>query len=68
MDADAVKKEVAAKQTSQGFFQAKKPGTSVKPDTYKKILFMGIKGESRDPGISFIEEHILKPIQKFNPL
>jgi hypothetical protein len=63
MDADAVKKEVAGKQTSQGFFQAKKPGTSVKPDTYKKILFMGINGESKYPGISFIEEHILKPIQ-----
>ncbi|OHB48467.1 MAG: hypothetical protein A2099_00870 [Planctomycetes bacterium GWF2_39_10] len=63
IDADTLKKEVAGKPTSQGFFQARKQGTSVKPGTYNKILFMGIKGESKDPGISFIEEHILKPIQ-----
>lgn len=63
IDADTLKNEVSGKQTSQGFFQAKKQGTSVKPGTYNKILLMGIEGESKGYGISFIEEHILKPIQ-----
>lgn len=52
-----------SKQTSAGAGQQKKTTTSTKPDTPKKSLLMGIKGESREPGMRFIEENILKPIR-----
>lgn len=35
-----------------------------KPAASQKLLLMGLKGESREPSMGFIEEHILKPIQK----
>lgn len=34
-----------------------------KDDAIKKCLFIGIKGESREPGIRFIEENVLQPIK-----
>ena len=52
-----------SKQTSAGVGQQKKTATSTKPDAPKKLLLMGIKGESREPSMRFIEENILKPIQ-----
>lgn len=62
VDADTLKTEGVGGQTSTGFFQTKK--TAAKTDTpSKKLLLMGIKGESRKPGITFIEEFIIKPIQ-----
>ncbi|MCF6149510.1 MAG: pilus assembly protein PilM [Candidatus Kuenenia sp.] len=33
-------------------------------NTAKKCLFIGIKGESREPGIRFIEENVLQPIKE----
>lgn len=63
IDADTMKTEGMAKQTSPGSSQAKKTPTSAKPGTSKKLLLMGIKGESKDPSMRFIEECILKPIQ-----
>lgn len=53
----------AAKQTSPGSSQPKKTTTPAKPGASKKLLFMGIKGESQEPGMRFIEERVLKPIQ-----
>lgn len=72
IDADALKYitetprgiNTARQQTPTNFFQAKKPDALVKAGVSKKVLLMGIKGESREPSKSFIEEHILKPIQK----
>lgn len=51
------------KQTSPGFSQPKKTTTPGKPGASKKLLFMGIKGESQEPSMRFIEERVLKPIQ-----
>jgi hypothetical protein len=51
------------KQTSHGFSQPKKTTTPAKPGASKKLLFMGIKGESQEPSMRFIEERVLKPIQ-----
>ena len=50
INADAIKTENQIKKTA-------------KPDIPKKLLLMGIKGESKEPSMSFIEEHIVKPIQ-----
>ncbi len=62
VDADTIKTERIGKQTSTGFFQAKK--TAAKTDIpSKKLLLMGIKGESKEPSISFIEKFVIKPIQ-----
>ncbi len=74
IDADALKyitesargAETARQQTSAAFFQAKKPSALVKAGVSKKALLMGIKGESREPSKSFIEEHVLKPIQNLS--
>ena len=63
VEAGTLKLEVSGKQTPQGFFQAQKTGVPAKPTFSKKVLLMGIKGESKEPSIRFIEEHILKPIQ-----
>ena len=51
------------KQTSPGLSQLKKTTTPAKPGASKKLLFMGIKGESQEPSMRFIEERVLKPIQ-----
>lgn len=64
VDADTVKIGNAEKQSSSAFFQTKKANTPVKPAASQKLLLMGLKGESREPSMGFIEEHILKPIQK----
>ncbi|MEP9412075.1 MAG: pilus assembly protein PilM [Candidatus Brocadia sp.] len=63
IDADAVKTDGAEKQTTPDTSQMKKPATSAKPGTSRRLLLMGIKGESKEPGMRFIEECILKPIQ-----
>jgi len=63
IDADTMKTEGTTKQTPPGSSQAKKTTTPAKPGTSKKLLLMGIKGESKDPSMRFIEERILKPIQ-----
>lgn len=34
-----------------------------KDSIVKKCLLMGIRGESREPGIRYIEEHVLQPIK-----
>lgn len=52
------------KQATPGAGQPKKAATSPKPGIPKKLLLMGIKGESQEPGMRFIEEHVLIPIQK----
>lgn len=62
-DADTVKTDGTTKQTPPGSSQTKKPATSAKTGTSKKLLLMGIKGESKEPSMRFIEEHILKPVQ-----
>ncbi|OQY98674.1 MAG: hypothetical protein B6D35_11410 [Candidatus Brocadia sp. UTAMX2] len=60
IDEDAV---VLSGQTLPGEAQPKKATTPTKPNATKKLLLMGIKGESLEPGMRFIEEHVLKPIQ-----
>ena len=53
-----------SKQTPTGaVVQQKKTATSPQTGAPKKLLLMGIKGESREPSMQFIEESILKPIQ-----
>lgn len=52
------------KQATPGAVQPKKAAPSPKTGAPKKLLLMGIKGESQEPGMRFIEERILKPIQK----
>lgn len=63
IDADTLKTEGATKHTPSGSSQTKKPAAPAKYGTSKKLLLMGIKGESKEPSMRFIEEHILKPIQ-----
>ncbi len=46
------------------FFQAKKTGEPTKSGSSRKLLLMGIKGESSEPRMGFIEENVLKPIKK----
>lgn len=58
--------DTARQQKPTNFFQAKKPNALVNAGVSKKVLLMGIKGESREPSKSFIEEHILKPIQNIS--
>lgn len=53
----------SGKQTSPAVSQPKKAATPAKPGASKKLLFMGIKGESQEPSMRFIEERVLKPIQ-----
>lgn len=55
---DALKTSDTPKQV-----QPKKTRGTTEPETAKKLLLMAIKGESREPTIGFIEEHILKPIR-----
>lgn len=64
IDTDTIKPKDTTKQISPGFSQAKKATIQEKPGTSKKTLTMGIKGESREPSISFIEESVLKPIRE----
>ena len=64
INADTLQTKSTEKQTSKSnFFQAKKTGEPTKLSSSKKLLLMGIKGESREPSMGFIEENILKPIQ-----
>ena len=64
VNADALQTKSTEKQTSKSNFpQAKKTNEPTKPSSSKKLLLMGIKGESREPSMGFIEENILKPIQ-----
>ncbi len=64
INADTLQTKSTEKQTSKSnFFQAKKTSEPTKPGSSKKLLLMGIKGESREPSMGFIEENILKPIQ-----
>jgi len=65
VNADALQTKSTEKQTSKSNFpQAKKTSEPTKPGSSKKLLLMGIKGESREPTMGFIEENILKPIQR----
>ncbi|MCF6157236.1 MAG: hypothetical protein E3K32_01385 [wastewater metagenome] len=63
VDADAIKTEETPKQAPQRFFRNKKAAPQKKPAPPQKILLMGMKGESKDPRMGFIEESVLKPIQ-----
>ena len=64
INADTLQTKSTEKQTSKSnFFQAKKTSEPTKLSSSKKLLLMGIKGESREPSMGFIEENILKPIQ-----
>ncbi|MFN3533228.1 MAG: pilus assembly protein PilM, partial [Candidatus Brocadia sp.] len=49
IDAAALKTEGATKQTPSGSSQTKKPAAPAKSGTSKKLLLMGIKGESKEP-------------------
>lgn len=60
--ADTMKTEGVTK-LSPGSSPIKKTIYPTKPDTSSKLLLMGIKGESKEPSMRFIEERILKPIQ-----
>jgi len=59
VDTDTI--EVKGKEMQNQQKNVRKPA---KTETEKKVLLIGIKGESREPTIGFIEENILKPIQK----
>lgn len=61
--ADSIKDEGAARQASSGASQEKKLAHSGKSGNAKKLLLMGMKGESKEPSMRFIEEQILNPIQ-----
>ena len=54
-------KDVEKQTTKSNFFQVKK---TTEPGRSKKLLLMGIKGESKESRMGFIEENVLKPIQK----
>jgi len=62
IDTDPIKQQGSPAQNSPGFFKAKKGAAPEKP-AYNKTLLMGIKGESREPSISYIENKVLTPIQ-----
>lgn len=65
ISADALQaKDVEKRTTKSNFFQVKKASEPAKPGSSKKLLFMGIKGESSEPRMGFIEENVLKPIQE----
>lgn len=53
---------VDADTLSTGFSQTKKTAAKTNVPS-KKLHFMGIKGVSKEPSISFIEESIIRPIQ-----
>ncbi|HQU32028.1 MAG: pilus assembly protein PilM [Planctomycetia bacterium] len=53
----------SSKKVSAEAVQPKKTVASTKPGPLKKLLLMGIKGESQEPSMRFIEEHIIKPVQ-----
>lgn len=64
IDTDSIKQQKnAPTQTSPGFFQAKKPAAPGKPAAFNKTLLMGIKGESKEQSIGYIEKDVLAPIQ-----
>lgn len=64
IDTDSIKQQKnASAQNTAGFFQAKKPAAPGKPATFNKTLLMGIKGESKEPSIDYIEKDVLAPIQ-----
>ncbi|MEK7698928.1 MAG: pilus assembly protein PilM [Planctomycetota bacterium] len=63
IDTDSIKQKNTPSQNSPGFFQAKKTAASGKSAAFNKTLLMGIKGESKEPSISYIEKDVLAPIQ-----
>lgn len=64
IDTDSIKQQKnSPAQNSPGFFQAKKPAAPGKPASFNKTLLMGIKGESKEPSIEYIEKDVLTPIQ-----
>lgn len=64
ISADTFQAKNMEKQAKSNFFQAKKTGEPKKSGSSGKLLLMGIKGESSEPRMGFIEENVLKPIQK----
>lgn len=56
-------KDMGKQITRADLLQAKKTTETSKQENLKKVLLMGIKGESKESRMSFIEESILKPIQ-----
>ena len=65
ISADTIQaKDMEKQATKSTFSQATKTSELAKPGSSKKLLLMGIKGESREPRMGFIEENILKPIQE----
>ncbi len=63
IDSNNVKTEDDKKQNPSGTPRSKKKTASAKPDASSKLLLMGIKGESKEPSIGFIEKHIVAPIR-----
>ncbi len=57
-------KDMEKQAAKSNFFQVKKTGEPTKSGSSRKLLLMGIKGESSAPRMGFIEENVLKPIQK----
>ena len=57
-------KDMEKQAAKSNFFQVKKTGEPTKSGSSRKLLLMGIKGESSEPRMGFIEENVLKPIQK----
>jgi len=65
ISADTIQAKDMEKQTTKSNFpQAKKTSEPAKPGSSKKLLLMGINGESKEPRMGFIEENVLKPIQE----
>ena len=65
ISADTIQAKDMEKQTNKSnFSQATKTSEPAKPGSSKKLLLMGIKGESKEPRMGFIEENVLKPIQE----
>ena len=57
-------KDMEKQAAKSNFFQVKKTGEPTKSGSSRKLLLMGIKGESSEPRMGFIEENVLKPIKK----
>ncbi|MCR4319934.1 MAG: hypothetical protein NUV74_06315, partial [Candidatus Brocadiaceae bacterium] len=65
ISADTIQAKDMENQTTKSKFpHVKKTSEPAKPGSSKKLLLMGIKGESKEPRMGFIEENVLKPIQE----
>ena len=65
ISADTIQAKDMEKQTNKSnFSQAKRQANRQNQVVQKKLLLMGIKGESKEPRMGFIEENVLKPIQE----